>query len=83
MRPLIFSSAVCKIEYAAAIARDRDTDVWKVATIGASAAHVASRLKLGAAGSCTWTTSNPPSRNHRRTRPSDNTPNANRATDPL
>ncbi len=57
--------------------------VCTVATIGPSATQQASRDRLGAAGSCTCSTSNPPSLTHRRTRAADRNPKASRATDPL
>jgi hypothetical protein len=83
IRPLIFSSADCSTGPAACIARDRSIAECTVATMGPSATQQVSRDRLGAAGSCTCTTSKLPSRSHRRTRLADRKPNASRATDPL
>ena len=54
-----------------------------VATIGPDATQHASSDRLGAAGSCTCSTSKLPSFTHRRTRLADRNPNASRATEPL
>ena len=83
IRPLIFSSAVARMGCAACIARERGMAVCTVATIGPSATQQASSDRLGAAGSCTWTTSKSPSLSQRRTRPADRKPNESRATEPL
>jgi hypothetical protein len=83
IRPLIFSSAVCSAGAVAWISRERGIAVWKVATIGPSATQHASSERLGAAGSCTCSTSKLPSLTQRRTRAADRNPNASRATDPL
>ena len=56
---------------------------WKVATSGPSWIMQVSSDRLGGAGSCTWTTSNSPSRSQRRTRAAETTPNCSRATEPL
>jgi hypothetical protein len=83
IRALTFSRADCRMGYAAVIARDRGLDVWKVATIGPSAAQQASTDRLGVTGSCTCSTSKPPSRSHRRTRAADRNPKLTLATEPL
>ena len=56
---------------------------WNVATSGPSWIMQVSSDRLAGAGSWTWTTSNLPSRNQRRTRAADTSPNCSRATDPL
>ena len=83
IRPLIFSSADCRIGSAACMARERGIAVCTVATIGPSATQQASSDRLGAAGSCTCRTSKSPSLSHRRTRLADSGPNASLATEPL
>ena len=47
IRALIFSSAGCRIGYAAIIARERGFEVWNVATIGPCAAQQASSAERG------------------------------------
>ena len=81
--PLIFSSAGRRIGCAACRILDRGFAVWKVATIGPSATQQASSERLGAVGSCTCRTSNPPSLTHLRTRLADRNPKAILATAPL
>jgi hypothetical protein len=83
IRPLIFSSADCRIGSAACIARERGIAVCTVATIGPSATQQASSDRLGAAGSWTCRTSKPPSLSQRFTRLADRKPKASLATDPL
>ncbi len=83
IRALIFSSAGCRIGYAAIMARDRGFEVWKVATIGPCAAQQDSSPSEGEAGSWMWITSKVPSCSHRRTRAADRNPKFSRATDPL
>ena len=83
IRPVIFSSALCRIGAVTVIARDRTWEAWKVPTMGPSAAQQASSPSDGAAGSWTCRTSKPPSLIQRRTRAADRKPNASRATDPL
>ena len=80
---LIFSSADCSTGSAACSTRERGLAVWKVATIGPVAIQQASKDRLGAAGSCTCSTSKSPSRTHRRTRLADTKPNDSLATEPL
>jgi hypothetical protein len=80
---LIFSRADCSIPSAACITRDRGLAVCMVATMGPVATQQASRDRLGAAGSCTCSTSKSPSRTHRRTRLADRKPNDSLATEPL
>ena len=65
------------------MARDFGLAVCTVATIGPVAIQQASRDRLGAAGSCTCSTSKLPSLSQRRTRLADRNPNASRATEPL
>ena len=57
--------------------------MWKVATIGPVAAQQASSDSDGVAGSWMCSTSNSPSRSHRRTRAADTGPKFTRATEPL
>ena len=57
--------------------------MWNVATSGPSWIMQVSSDRLGGAGSCTWTTSNLPSRSQCRTRAADTSPNCSRATEPL
>src|SRR5680860_341286 len=83
MRPVIFSSDGRRTVADADIARDLTWEVWKVATIGPSAAHRASTAMLGVAGSWMCRTSHSPARSHRRTRAATTGPNDTRATDPL
>ncbi len=80
---LIFSSAACSIGWAACSTRERGFAACTVATIGPDATQQASSDRLGATGSCTCSTSNLPSRIHRRTRLADRKPKASLATDPL
>ena len=63
--------------------RERGIAVWNVATIGPEATQQASSDRLGISGSCTCSTSNPPSLIQRRTRVADRKPNDSRATEPL
>jgi hypothetical protein len=63
--------------------RDFGLAVCTVATIGPEATQQASRDRLGAAGSCTCSTSKSPSLTQRRTRLADRGPKASRATEPL
>lgn len=65
------------------MARERGFEVWKVATMGPSAAQQARRETLGAAGSWMCRTSNPPSAIHLRTRAAVRGPKLRRATEPL
>jgi hypothetical protein len=83
IRPLIRSSQGRVIGPTAASHFDRVVAAWKVATIGPSAIMQTSRDTDGDAGSCTWTTSNRPSRSQRRTRAADTGPNCMLALDPL
>ena len=83
IRPAIFSSADARMGWATCSTRERAIAVCTVATIGASATQQASSDRLGAAGSCTCTTSKSPSLSQRRTRLADRKPNDSRATDPL
>ena len=63
--------------------RERGIAVWNVATIGPVATQQASSDRLGISGSCTCSTSKPPSLIQRRTRFVDKKPNDRRATEPL
>ncbi|GAA3111509.1 hypothetical protein GCM10020254_67060 [Streptomyces goshikiensis] len=83
IRALIFSSAGCRIGYAAIMARERGFEVWKVATIGPCAAQQDSSPSEGEAGSWMWITSKTPSCSQRRTRAAERNPKFRRATDPL
>ncbi len=83
IRALIFSSAACRMAYAAIIARERGLEVWKVATIGPDAAQQVSRPSEGEVGSWMCTTSKAPSCSQRRTRAADRNPKFSRATEPL
>jgi hypothetical protein len=65
------------------IARDLGVAEWKVPTTGTSLAHKAISDTLGDEGSCTWSTSNFPSANHRRTRATARGPKATLATEPF
>ena len=80
---MIFSNAGCSALPNTCSARDRVKAVWKVATSAPLAAKQASIDTLGTVGSCTCTTSNRPSRTHRRVRTSARGPNDSRATEPL
>ena len=57
--------------------------MWNVATIAPVAAQHASSDRDGVVGSWMCSTSNPPSRSHRRTRAADSGPKFTRATEPL
>ena len=57
--------------------------MWKVATIGPSAAHRASTETLGVIGSCRWTRSKSPLSTQRVTRAAAIGPMLRRAVDPL
>ena len=83
IRPLIFSSPVRTTGYVTSRIRDRGIEVCTVATIGPEATQQASKDRLGISGSCTCSTSNPPSLSQRRTRFTDKKPNDSRATEPL
>jgi hypothetical protein len=83
MRPAIFSSDGRRRGYAVCIVRDRSIDVWKVATIGPSAAMRASTLTLGVIGSCRWSTSKSPCSSQRPTLAAVTGPKLSRATEPL
>ena len=83
IRPASFSRNGCRTVSNIARNRDRTVAAWNVATIGPSWIMHASNDRLGGAGSCTWTTSNAPSRSQRRTRAALTMPNCTRATDPL
>ena len=83
IRALIFSPTYSRIGVAACRRRDRGFAMCTVATIGPVADQAASRDRLGAAGSCTCSTSNWPSFSQRRTRLADRKPNATRPTEPL
>ncbi len=63
--------------------RDRVIELCQVATIGprASISTVSERLSVD--GSCRCSTSNRPSRSHRRALAADTGPNCSRATEPL
>ena len=69
--------------YAVCIVRDRSIEVWKVATMGPSAAISASTLMLGVTGSCRCSTSNWPASSHLFTLDAVTGPKFSRATDPL
>jgi hypothetical protein len=83
IRPLIRSSQGCTTGPHAASHFDRVVAAWKVATIGPLAIMHTSRDADGGAGSCTWTTSNWPSRSQRRTRAAETGPNWRLAIEPL
>ena len=80
---MIFSSHGRATGPEAASPFERVVAAWKVATIGPSAIMQTSRDTDGDAGSCTWTTSNRPSRSQRRTRAADTGPNCMLAIEPL
>ena len=65
------------------MARERRFEVWKVATIGPSAAHRASTEMLGVTGSWMWTTSNSSRSSQRPTRAAVTGLKLSRATEPL
>ncbi len=63
--------------------RDRMIEVWKVATMGPSAAIIARMLMLGVIGSCRCSTSNLPWSSQRLTLAAVTGPKLSRATEPL
>ena len=83
MRPEIFSRLGRMMGYAVCIVRDRSIEVWKVATMGPSAAIRASTLMLGVTGSCRCSTSKCPASSHRLTLAAVTGPKLSRATEPL
>ena len=83
IRPVIRSSHGRTTGPQAASHFERTVAAWKVATIGPLAIMQTRRDTDGGAGSCTWTTSNRPSRSQRRTRAADTGPNCTLAIEPL